>query len=220
VAVVATGGVVVLESKVFDPGDPAPFRLGGVRDANGLPLTKGKPLPNGNVLVTTRVRVPAGKPTPGVTRAVTLPCPEGMKYARYVSPEQRLPPRALGSVGVEDFTIPGYSTSGTVRFWEGVAPQAFEYTFGIICRRPDANGSVAEHPRALRPGERPGRMCTRTFEYVLENPSRSVGAGIPLGGAYRGQPVAIQRRGQGGRWTRIATDDGVEGWVKTRALCR
>jgi hypothetical protein len=57
-----------------------------------------------------------------------------------------------------------------------------------------------------------------TFEYVLVRPG-GVGYLIPLGRAYRGQPVAIQRRARNGRWTRLATDDGVEGWVKSRALC-
>ena len=218
VAVVATGGIVVLESAVFEPGDPAPFRLGGVRDINGRPVTTGAPVPDGNVVVTTRIHVPAGKPARGVMRTVRLPCPAGMRYANFVAPEQRSPVDALSGVGILDTTIPGYSTGGEIRFYAGKAPQAFDYTVGILCRMPDVNGSVATHPRTVRRGERPGRVCTPTFEYVLMRPG-GVGYGIPVGRAYRGQPVAIQRRARKGRWTRLATDQGVEGWVQSRALC-
>ena len=215
VAVVGSGGVVVLESAVFEPGDPAPFRLGHV---DGRVVTTGAPVPNGNVLVTTRVHVPAGKPARGVKRTATLPCPAGMRYSGFLAPEQRTPVNALRDVGITDTTIRGYSTAGEIHFGAGEAPTEFDYTVGIVCRRPDVNGSVTVHPRTVRRGERPGRMCTPTFEYVLVRPG-GVGYGIPVGRAYRGQPIAIQRRARNGRWTRIATDDGAEGWVKSRALC-
>lgn len=52
VAVVATGGVVVLRSDVHNTGDPAPFRLAGLRDENGRPLTAGKPIPGRTAIVT------------------------------------------------------------------------------------------------------------------------------------------------------------------------
>lgn len=45
VAIAATGGVVVLESDVFKPGDPEPFRLGGVRTPGGRPVKAGDPVP-------------------------------------------------------------------------------------------------------------------------------------------------------------------------------
>ena len=217
IAIVATGGVVVLESDVLQPGDPAPFRLGGVRDFNGRPVTTGAPVPNGNVVVTTRVRVPAGRPAKGVKRSVTLPCPEGMKFARSVQPEQRVP---RGSI-TGDLTraIPGYSTRSVTTFVQGASSRAFDYTVAIVCRRPDANGSVVPNPRRVKPGERQGRICVDD-EYLLEKPG-TVGTVIPLNTVFRGQPVAIQRRNRTGRWTRVAPDDGIaEGWVRTKTLCR
>jgi len=37
---------------------------------------------------------------------------------------------------------------------------------------------------------------------------------------HRGQPMAIQRRSASRAWTRVATDFGQTGWVRTSALCR
>ncbi len=44
-ALATTGAVKVLETEVHAPGDPAPFRLLGVRDAKGRPITRGTPCP-------------------------------------------------------------------------------------------------------------------------------------------------------------------------------
>jgi hypothetical protein len=39
------------------------------------------------------------------------------------------------------------------------------------------------------------------------------------GTVFRNEPVAIQRRSTSGAWTRVVTDLGSAGWVKTSVLC-
>jgi hypothetical protein len=208
----ASGGVGVLASSVSGPGDPAPFTLLGVRASDGSRVSAGDPVPQGMVVVSARVRVPAGLPEAGQKRSVTLSCPTGMKFASYTQPAQYVPPKAVRSIGPRD-AIPGYSTSAAIRIDPGAEPVAFDVSVGILCRTPDAHGSIAEHPRKLHKGERRGRVCVDA-----EKLSRTPGLGFETY-VYRGQPVAIQRRSASGTWTRIVSDDGQKGWVRTGALC-
>lgn len=146
--------------------------------------------------MTARVRVPAGRSAAGEQRTATPPCPTGMKVANFVLPEQRFPQGALDSIGLADGTIPGYSTRGQLRFTPGAVPRAVDITMGIVCRRPDANGSVIEHPRKPQPGERLAHGCAKAFKYIYDTPGVLV-----QGRVWRGAPVAIQRRSRSGRWT-------------------
>ncbi len=208
-----SGGVSVLASEVSAPGDPAPFVLQGIRTPAGRHVAAGEAVPDGIVVVSARVNVPAGFPAAGQKRSVTLSCPSAMRFASYTQPPQYTPPKAVGSIGTTRDTIPGYSSSGRIQFDAGADPVAFDISVGILCRTPDANGSIAEHPRKLHRGERRGRICVDA-----EKLSRTPGNGF-MTYVHRGQPMAIQRRSASRAWTRVATDFGQTGWVRTRALC-
>jgi hypothetical protein len=208
-----SGGVGVLGSAVSAPGEPAPFALLGLRTPPGAHVAAGDPVPPGIVVVSARVSVPAGTPAAGEKRSITLSCPTAMKFAGYTQPAQYVPPKAVTSIGPRD-AIPGYSASARIRIDPGAEPVAFEVNVGILCRTPDASGSIAEHPRKLRRGERRGRICVDA-----EKLSRMPGYGFE-GYVHRGQPVAIQRRSKSGAWTRIVSDYGQKGWIRTSALCR
>ena len=45
---------------------------------------------------------------------------------------------------------------GRISFGRAVLPRAYEATVGLLCRRPDANGSIVDNPRLP---QRPGRLC-------------------------------------------------------------
>ena len=141
---------------------------------------------------------------------MTLACPAGMRVAGMQAPEQRLPL----SYGLSKRTISGYSTRGRIDFWRATLPRSYDVTVGLLCRRPDANGSIVEHPRLARAGEQPGRVCAG--KAVLY---RSPGMTF-VGTAFKGQPLAIQRRSASGRWVLVVTDLRTRGWLKEAALCR
>ena len=212
-AIAASGGVIVLESGVFSPGDPAPYqlgRLGGPRTP-APQIRRGDPLPAGATLVSKRVRVPAGAPTAGEQRSVTLSCPSGTNYYTMAFREQN--PPALRLNPPPNGPIPGHSTDVRIEMTNAVLARSYVATIAIVCRRPDAGGSVIPNARQAQAGERPGRVCARE-----EKVSRSPGAGFQTY-AHRGQPVAIQRRDASGKWTRVVLDNGVGGWLRTSALC-
>ena len=94
IALAATGGIVVLDSGVHAPGDPAPFQLLSVRDSQGRKVTRGAPVPEGWTIVTARVRLPAGPDTiPNNRRApypgLTLRRPHDWAAARPDRPHRR-----------------------------------------------------------------------------------------------------------------------------------
>jgi hypothetical protein len=97
-----------------------------------------------------------------------------------------------------------------------------DFTVGIDCRRPDANGSIAADKRKLRRallrGERRlGHVCTKQFGVQL----RRTPGGRPQDYLERGAPVAIQRRNPSGRWASVISDGklSIEGWMKVSDLC-
>ena len=143
---------------------------------------------------------------------MTLSCPTGMKVAGFTLDERSVPARAVRSVGFRE-AIFGYSTSARIHIDPGPEPVAFELVSGILCRTPDASGSIAENPRKLQRGERRGHICVDE-----EKLSGSPGVGF-RGYLHRGQPVAIKRRSASGTWTQIVSDFGQKGWVRTTALC-
>jgi RNA polymerase sigma factor (sigma-70 family) len=208
VVIAATGGVLVLGTDTFKAGDPAPFALKGEESLVGKAVTTGTHLPPGLALVTARVRLPAGVPAKGQSRSVTLACPAGLKYAGFQAPEQRLP-LSYGTAAVS-----ADSSRGRIVFGRGRLTRDYEPTVGMLCRRPDANGSIVDNPRLPQKGERPGRVCVQR-DYVYRKPATTF-----LGTIYRGQPLAILRVSKTGRWTRVITDLRTSGWVRTSSLCR
>ena len=225
VAVAATGGIVVLTSDVHEAGDPAPFRLMALRDSQGRVVTRGKPIPEGFTVVTARIRLPAGPSTlpkdpRGPFPTVTLPCPEGMKLGSLQLPMGELPLRALGYA---KGSIPGYSTSATIKIGHRGLERALEFTIGIDCRRPDRYGSISPDNRrfaaALERGERRlGRVCTASDGIHL----RGAPGGRTQDYISRGAPLAIQRRSRSGTWTLVVPDGPARertGWMRTAELC-
>jgi hypothetical protein len=218
VAVVATGGVVVLRSDVHTSGDPAPFRLAGIRDANGRPLTAGKPIPGRTAIMTALVNIPAGPAKAGALPTATIACPARMKFAGYVEPERRIP---LDWQNTRE-TLPGVSTKALIDLRQRDTSRAVKGTIGIICKRPHPNGSIRDNPYKLRPGEKQAHICvSRPQALLYRSPGRdnytSLGAG---------EPVAIRRRNATGRWTFVAHDPSPidpiasrPGWVITNKLC-
>ena len=227
-ALVATGGIVVLRAETHSPGDPAPFRLLSIRDSQGRPVTRGQPIPEGWTVVTARVRLPAGPRTrprypAQATGGVTLPCPAGMKYSGLQQPERRWPSWSPDPNPARD-AIVGYSPS--VRFPLGHLglERPFVITVGMNCRRPDANGSIspvhnAAFQRALGPRKEHLRhVChTRNTAGIAPAPNAASRATLE-----RGQPLAARGRNASGRWTRVISDGRypIVGWIQTSKLCR
>ena len=208
-AIAATGGVLVLGSDTFEPGDAAPFELRGVELVAGRSVKTGDTLPRGTALVTARVRVPAGAPPAGVSRTVVLACPPGMKVASFAEPEPQFPL----SYGFYPDTIPGHSTRARIVFGRAILPRDYDATVGVVCKRPDANGSIAENPRVTQPGEQPGRVCDASA-ILYRKPGRMFVATV-----FRDQPLSIVRRDASGAWALVISDVRSKGWIKTSALC-
>lgn len=208
-AIAATGGVLVLSTDVSDSGEPAPFVLKGVKPLTGRSVSTGQPVPPGTAVVTARVRVPAGAPPAGDRRSVTMSCPAGMKVAGLQAPEQRLP---LG-YGLSKGTVIGYSRRARVDFGRADLPRDHDVTVGVLCRRPDANGSIADNPRTTRPGEQAGRVCDASA-YLYREPGKTF-----VGTVFKGQPVSVLRRDDSGQWARVVSDTRNRGWMKVSSLC-
>ena len=208
-AIAATGGVLVLSSDTFQSGDAAPFELRGVELVAGRSVKTGDTLPRGTALVTARVRVPAGAPPAGVSRTVVLACPPGMKVATFAEPEPQFPL----SYGLYPDTIPGHSTRARIVFGRAILPRDYDATVGVVCKRPDARGSIADNPRVTQPGERAGRVCDSSA-ILYRKPGRMFVATV-----FRDQPLSIVRRDASGAWALVIADTRSKGWVKTSALC-
>ena len=209
-AIAATGGVLVLGTDVRQSGAPAPFVLKGVKPLTGRSVATGQALPPRTALVTARVRVPAGAVAGGERRSVTMGCPAGMKVAGLQAPEQRIPL----SYGLSKGTVIGFSSRARVDFGRAVLSRDHDVTVGVLCRRPDANGSIAGDPRTTRPGEQAGRVCAASA-YLYRVPGKTF-----VGTVFKGQPVSIVRRDRTGRWVRVISDMRNAGWVKADVLCR
>ncbi|HEV2777251.1 MAG TPA: sigma-70 family RNA polymerase sigma factor [Solirubrobacteraceae bacterium] len=207
--IAATGGVVVLASDNRSSGEPAPFVLKGIKPLTGRAVNTGDAIPRGTALVTARVRVPAGAPQDGERRSVTLACPAAMKVAGLQAPEQRFP---LG-YGLSKDTIIRNSTRARIDFGRAILPRDYDVTVGVLCRRADAAGSIADSPRRTQAGEQTGRVCD-TSAYLYREPGRTF-----LGTVFKGQPLSILRRSGSGQWALVISDTRNKGWMKVSALC-
>ena len=216
-ALATTGAVIVRDTDVHTPGDPAPFRLLGIRDAKGRPITRGTPVPEGLSIVTAKVEVAAG-PKPRQARdypTVRLPCPKGMKYAGLQAP------LTAAALNTSFDTIVGYSPGALMVITHQGFARDTRFTIGINCRRPDAYGSI--HPldekfkATVKRGEwRAQRVCgVRRGVALRPRPGGGLGEFVNLG-----QPVAVQHRNATGTWTRVvAAAYDAEGWIRTSRLC-
>lgn len=79
VAVAVTGGLILVGGvQRRDAGEPAPFRLSGVRGYVDHRVVQGDPVPGRTSIVTARVRMPASPTSTRGGEFVTLRCPAGM----------------------------------------------------------------------------------------------------------------------------------------------
>jgi hypothetical protein len=211
--VVAGGGALVVEQHRAGPGDPAPDTVDsyfvGTRD-----LRRGRRLPPGTAAVTARVRIPAGVPGPGQVRQVTLTCPDGMRTA------QRL---QVG--GSESFprVLTGRAPSGpggelgeravTERYPSVRLERPVTFSVGVLCRRPDRDGSLVHDPRPTRPGETP--MVTTAGSHEVHYRA----GGVMTGTLQGHEPVSVLHVTPGGTWAKIASDNRqIRGWILTKDL--
>ncbi|CAA9475024.1 MAG: hypothetical protein AVDCRST_MAG67-480 [uncultured Solirubrobacteraceae bacterium] len=199
----------MLSTDVRESGEPAPFQLKGVKPLTGRSVLTGQAVPRGTAVVTARVRVPAGAVAAGERRSVTMGRPSGMKVAGLQAPEQRLPM----SYGLSKGTVIGYSTRARVDFGRAILPRDYGVTVGVLCRRPDASGSIAQNPRTTQPGEQAGRVCDASA-YLYRSPGRMF-----AGTVFKGQPLSVLRRDDSGEWARVISDTRSKGWIKVSALC-
>ncbi len=210
IVLAATGGVLVLAGDSFEAGDPAPFLLKGEEALTGKTVTTSDPIPSRTALVTARVRVPVQPPKAGERRSVTVTCPPAMKVAGMQAPEQALPL----SYGLSKGTIIGFSRKARIDFGRARLDRSYDVTVGVLCRRPDRNGSIASNPRLPQRGEQPGRICADSA-LLYRSPGK-----LFVGTVFRNQPVSIQRRSASADWARVVPDVGSGGWVKAATLCR
>jgi len=223
IALAATGGIVVLDSGVHSPGDPAPFQLLTVRDSQGRRVSRGTPIPEGWTIVTARIRLPAGPSTIPTNRhepypGLTLTCPKDMRYAGLQFPNRELPTAIR--INPAHNAVVGYSNSVRFRIAHLGLTQPEAFSFGINCQRLNSYGYIGfvtdKFKRALTLGERRlGHVCPR-----------SGGASVrDARGEIRGRflqpatPVAIQRRSSSGALTRVVSATGDRGWIETRKVC-
>ena len=82
-------------------------------------------------------------------------------------------------------------------------------TVGILCRRPAAGGSI-------RAADQRSSAAPTARVAVREALLRVRPGGAATGSVRLGQPVRVLRRSGG--WSRVSTDAGRSGWVRSAAL--
>ena len=201
-------GLVVGALEVFGPGDPAPQSAASLALARGH-VAKGAPLPPGTAIIRRTVRVGAGAGA-GAPRAttVTLPCPFGLRVADLLA----LPG---ASAAYAPGTIPGSSRSARVHVEP--RPGATSTRVSLLCRAPDASGSIVARSSVSAADAAAGstRRVRVDRSELLARPG-----GAAVGSVRFGQPVVVLGRPTQGGWQRIRTDAGASGWVRASVLRR
>ncbi|HET6508027.1 MAG TPA: sigma-70 family RNA polymerase sigma factor [Baekduia sp.] len=200
-----TGGAIELAPHVLRTGDPAPVALRSPVLPGGA-LAVGAPLPARTALVLRDVRLP--EDAPRVARRVALDCPAGMAVAGVV------PGRGGPARGLDPDTPPGTSRRATIVLAASPRPAGGIVHLGVVCRVPDARGSLLAGPAAAFTAAAPTRLrhVCRARIYL-----RSAPKGPTVGSVFRGQPLALQRRRDG--WVAVRTDAGARGWLPAAGVC-
>lgn len=177
----------------FAAGDPAPV---GLR-SRALPtgeIARSAPLPRGVAIVQ--------RTAPARARAVGLRCPPGMRVADLVAPRG-----GRASVAYAPGVVVGSDRAARL---ELDPPPRRPVTVAVLCRRPDAAGSIVAAPtvRAARATHRVGAVRA---DLRVRRHGRAL-----AGTVRRDQPVRVTAERPG--WRRVVTDDGQTGWLPAGAL--
>jgi RNA polymerase sigma factor (sigma-70 family) len=204
VTAAVAGGAFELAHSVALPGERA-----GVTVASAVlatPLQPESKVPAGTAVITQRATLAAG-----TTRhpSIELQCPEGMRVAGMTPPNG-----AKVGYGYASSTIVGFSKSARIVFERRRLAADTGIAVGTLCKRPDAAGSLLAAPVGLAAARRTQKVCA-SRAYLYETPGQFV-----VGTVFRSQPVVVRKRTRSGAWSRVLTDAGVTGWVRTKALCR
>jgi hypothetical protein len=135
VAVAGVAGIVGAE-EVFGPGDPAPMALSSpALPAHGV--AKGVALPRGTAVVRRDVLLRAGARRAPATLRIT--CPSDLAVADLLPPAG-----ARLDVSYAPGTVVGVARTALIRLrLHGTPPPADRHArVGILCKRPDATGSL------------------------------------------------------------------------------
>jgi RNA polymerase sigma factor (sigma-70 family) len=193
-ATMATGAE--LGVRVFQAGDPAPAALRSIALPRGR-LAAGAALPRGVAVVQRSVAAD--------DRALTLRCPVDLRAV------DLLPPRgARVTVTYAASAVPGATDTATLVLRPAPTARGRQVVVGVLCRRPDAAGSVVATP-AL--GHGPNALVARRSMQ-----SRRPGGDAMTGSVRPGQPVTVVGASSRGRWLRVRVDDGQRGWVLASVL--
>ena len=180
-------------TQVFGPGDPSPVSA----RSDAASLVRGAPIPAGTAVATRVVAVPAD----GETAQVRLQCPAGTAAA------ELLPSRpARLSHGMT--SVPGTSRTASVRL--AGDDRIGKATVRVLCKRPDARGSLLTAPVPFRATKVTTTCRDRT--YLHRTPGGAVSAST-----FRSQPLTVLARDGG--WARVRADSGETGWLDATRLC-
>jgi RNA polymerase sigma factor (sigma-70 family) len=203
---VATVGALGVGITTFGPGDPAPVSVSS--PALVQRVEAGGDVPRGTAIV--RASVPIAK---GTERhpVVTIPCPPGLRVADLL--ETRGVPLSAEYAGG---TVVGTSSEAKIRFTGRALERDGKATVSILCKVPDASGSVvAQEPGTARAAG--GRETVRVavpHAYLHDSPDGPVRGSVRLG-----QPLTVVGEPRDG-FQRVVTDQDVRGWVPVSALQR
>jgi hypothetical protein len=207
-AVVATaaGGLLILDRHTINPGETSPLRLTAVAPYLGGSVGVGDRLPAGVSLAYAKLELPAG-PIPRNT-AIALTCPTRSVVVGLASA------RELGVLMSFDRPVTKLTHAVRLRLSGPPLNNAVRTRVALVCKRPDAGGSLVAHPRHPRAGELAKTVCV-TSSYLLHSPGLVV-----VGTVFSGEHVAARRRSASGTWTQITTETRLRGWMRSTDLCR
>jgi hypothetical protein len=219
---VVAGTLVVGQLHVEDAGSKAPFRMPGGRSYGPSNIRAGDRIPRRTTLVHTRVSVPASA-TRGHPRFVVTRCPAGQLVGGLAGPEERTDVNANPKPAIFD------RRDSAVR-WQLLRMGRSDVgtaTLGVICRTPDANGSIVAHPRRPKRGERAAHVCDlgttaerRAAGIPVENGLFRRPGRRPYGRLMDGEPLSVLRSARGGRWLSVIADERASrGWISRRLVC-
>jgi RNA polymerase sigma factor (sigma-70 family) len=204
VSAALAGGALEFSEQVATPGERAPFTVHSAIFAAGTQAA-GRAVPRDTAIVTRKLSLAAHTAR---HPAVALPCPAGMRVAG-------MTPGAGAHVGYgySAGTLVGVSAQARIVFERTRLAAAEPVTVGTLCKRPDAVGSLLAAP-AFAAAKRVHRICADRA-YLYETPDQYV-----VGTVFRNQPVVVKRHDRTGRWTRVVTDAGVKGWVRSKVVSK